>query len=653
LVALFVVVVVEVANASRQAQEALDQTELATASVGPSGLMSALQDERNWASIDLIGQGDFMQPEVAGYEDTRRQTDEAIEEFRAEIEKEGGPVEASYRPALDGLADLQELRDDIDANENPHTMEDNTHFTNDIFQRYANIINVFNQGNSRVAAAVDDPDLRLGAELIDTIARQGETGVQLQAEIMRSVLVPDPVVTRDEIRRIASFADTHRRQAAAILDGASGPYQASIERIFPAEFNERLLAAADRAIIDHDVDIQAMLDDIALQEEQGQSYFIFQDVIAEDLQNEADRIAGEAQDRVTIYRWLAVAALIVTGIAVFLVSRSITRPLRSLTDQAREMANRRLPDAVLDVLDRPLGEDVVVPNVVPIAVPSKDEVGEVAEAINVAQTSALSLAVEQAMLRRNIADSFVNLGRRNQHLLGRQLDFITELEVNETDPDVLSNLFRLDHLATRMRRNAESLLLLAGVEPPRKWAVPVRMTDCIRAALGEVEDYPRVVDRGVEPATLVGSAAADVAHLLAELIDNALIYSPPNQAVEVRGRLRPDGYTLAIVDAGLGMSPDELDRANRRLAGAESFTIAPSKYLGHYVAGNLAARHNIRVSLHSAPGTGITATVSMPPTLMSTNEQTSLPPVQSQIPGPADAPPYAPPPPSAYPAPTY
>jgi signal transduction histidine kinase len=611
LLGLLVVVLFEVASAESQAREALDQAELATSSVGPSGLMSALQDERNWATIELIGQEGFIEPEVSGYEETRRNTDEAIEAFRAEIENEGGAVAEAYRPALDGLVDLAELREDIDVNENPRTMEDNTHFTNDIFQRYANIIGVFNQGNSRVAAAVDDPELRLGAELMDAVARQGETAVQLEAEIIRSVLVPDPVVTREEIRRIASFGDTFRRQAATIEAGARGPYRESLERVFPGDWNDKLLAAADTAMVDHTVDIGGILDDVAKQEEEGRSWFIIQDVIAQDLQDTANRIADDAQGRVTVYRWLAALALLVTAVAVFLVSRSITRPLRSLTDQAREMAHRRLPSAVLDVLDRPLGEDVVVPDVVPIAVPSKDEVGEVADAINVAQSSALNLAVEQAMLRRNIADSFVNLGRRNQHLLGRQLDFITELEVNETNPDTLSNLFRLDHLATRMRRNAESLLLLAGVEPPRKWAVPVRITDVIRAALGEVEDYPRVVDRGIDPVSVLGAAATDVAHLLAELIDNALIYSPPDKAVEVRGRMQAVGYTLTIVDAGLGMPPDDLERANRRLAGDESFTVAPSKYLGHYVAGNLAARHGVEVSLHHSPGQGIAATVTL------------------------------------------
>ena len=220
------------------------------------------------------------------------------------------------------------------------------------------------------------------------------------------------------------------------------------------------------------------------------------------------------------------------------------------------MAERRLPDAVIDILETPLGDDVAIPTVDPVAVHTRDEVADVSDALNTVQDTALDLAVEQAVLRRNIADSFVNLGRRNQNLLGRQLDFITELETNETDPDTLANLFRLDHLATRMRRNAESLLVLAGIEPPRKWAAPVRLTDVIRAALGEVEDYQRVTVRGVEPATIIGSAAADLAHLLAELIENALVFSPPDQTVDIRGRNRarpPHGYTLAIIDSGLGM----------------------------------------------------------------------------------------------------
>jgi signal transduction histidine kinase len=324
-----------------------------------------------------------------------------------------------------------------------------------------------------------------------------------------------------------------------------------------------------------------------------------------------------------VFLLTAFVTLAVAMALCWLVSRSITVPLRSLTRQATSMAHERLPAAVVEVLDTPLGEDVRVASVAPVRVATRDEVGEVADALNVVQDTALRLAVEQAVLRRNIADSFLNLGRRNQNLLTRQLDFITGLERDETDPEVLANLYRLDHLATRMRRNAESLLVLAGIEPPRQWSTPVTVLAVVRAALGEVEDFQRVVVRDVEPATIQGAVAADLAHLLAELIENALTFSDAELQVDVKGRGQAGGYVLAVIDTGAGMEPAALERANRRLAGGESFTVAPSKYLGHYVAGNLAARHGIVVRLLSTPGRrGTTATVALPPELLVQADQT-------------------------------
>jgi signal transduction histidine kinase len=586
--------------------------------------MSALQNERNWASVELIGQEGAVTLSVKGYKATRAATDSAVDEFRREVQHKGGDVADAYQPSLDALDDLAALRRDIDANDAPRTLTDNNDFADDIFRRYAALITPFHEGNTRLALNIDNPRLRQGAELIDVVSRQIETSAELIRSIIQSALPPDTTITRSEINDISSLADRYRRQAADINNGARGPFRQVVVAGINKDFDANLLSLANRAAVSNKVDVGEVL--AAANVPVSESLNTFSNHVAERLKTVADDLAASAARRNRLFRALALLSVLVAGLAIVIVSRSITRPLRSLTSQATDMANHRLPDAVLNVLQTPLGDDVIVPHVLPVAVQTRDEVADVAGALNVVQDSALNLAVEQAVLRRNIADSFVNLGRRNQHLLGRQLDFITELEVNETDPDVLANLFRLDHLATRMRRNAESLLLLAGVDPPRKWAAPVRITDAIRAALGEVEDYPRVIDRGVEPATLIGSAAADVAHLLAELIDNALIYSPPDQAVEVRGRLRPDGYTLAIIDAGLGMLPEELERANRRLMGAESFTIAPSKYLGHYVAGNLAARHEIHVALHNSPGNGVTATITLPPHLLATEQPAALAP---------------------------
>jgi signal transduction histidine kinase len=623
LLCLLGVIVAEVVSTSQAVAEIREETDMATAAVGPAGLMTGLQDERTWAVVELVGQEAAVTLGVTGYEETRAHTDEAVARFQREVASKGGAVADAYGPALQNLAKLESLRQEIDANEAPRTIGDNNLFADQVFDRYAALITPFHEGNSRLALAIDDPTLRKGVELIDLASRQVET----IALVMRGVIQGElnRGVDRHDIRVIAGYAGESRRNEKAISE-AKAPYRSIAANGVPPSFGVEVQEVVDLAI-QGNVDIIHVLDVANIPVED--SYNGLRDDFSAQLLVEADAIKSDAGQRVNLFRALAAVAVAVAAFATWLVSRSITGPLRALTRQATDMANHRLPDAVVGILETPLGDDVSVPQVESVQVETKDEVSDVAHALNTVQDSALSLAVEQAVLRRNIADSFVNLGRRNQHLLSRQLNFITELEANETDPDTLANLFRLDHLATRMRRNAESLLLLAGVDPPRTWSGPVRVNDVIRAALGEVEDYQRVVDRGVEPAMVLGVAAADLAHLLAELIDNALIYSPPDQAVEVRGGRRSDveggGYTMAVIDAGLGMRSEEIDRANRRLAGAESFTIAPSKYLGHYVAGHLAARHGIGVTLHTSQGGGVTAVVHLPVTLLVEEAPAALP----------------------------
>ena len=304
------------------------------------------------------------------------------------------------------------------------------------------------------------------------------------------------------------------------------------------------------------------------------------------------------------------------SLAAWLVSRSITRPLRRLSEEAGAMASYRLPAAVQDILDAPGGQDLEVPEARPIVTQARDEVGDVARALNEVQSSALGLAVEQAALRRNVAESYVNLGRRNQNLLSRLLDAVGDLERTEYDPDRLDQLYKLEHLATRIRRNAESLLVLSEPVAPARWQPPVQVADVVRAALGEIENYERVVVRTLEPAMVRGGSSADLAHLLAELIENGLRHSPPRELVEVSGRVGAAGYALSIVDHGLGMTPEDLERANQRLAGAESVTVTPARYLGHYVTAVLAARHGIDVKLSGSVVVGITARVVLPAAIL-------------------------------------
>lgn len=328
----------------------------------------------------------------------------------------------------------------------------------------------------------------------------------------------------------------------------------------------------------------------------------------------------ESSDPLQVLGGVVLASVVITLMLVGLGSRWITRPLTSLLEHAEEVAESWLPHAVQQILDTPPGAKLVVPEVPRGPVTGRDEMAAVAEALRSVQASSLALAAEQVTIRRSAAESFLNLGRRNQNLLTRQIDFITELERNESDPDTLEGLFRLDHLATRMRRNAESLLLLAGVESPRQWSAPVKLGDVVRAALGEVEDYQRVVIRHLEPAEILGPSAADVAHLAAELIENALSFSPPDQQVEIKGRLTVSGYTLAISDNGHGMTAAEIEEANRRLSAPEEFSVAPSRYLGHLVAAHLARRLGAVVSLHDSPAGGLTARVEVPMALLANEE---------------------------------
>jgi PAS domain S-box-containing protein len=241
---------------------------------------------------------------------------------------------------------------------------------------------------------------------------------------------------------------------------------------------------------------------------------------------------------------------------------------------------------------------------------------------------------EQATLRQSISDLLHNLARRSQGLVDRQLELIDELERNEVDPDRLDELFRMDHLATRMRRNVENLIVLSGVDQRRRWSESVPLRDVVEAAVAEVEDYSRVQVAGIDDLTLSGQAASDVAHLLAELVENATSFSSPTTGVEVSGGPAANGYVLEIEDHGIGMSDAELAEANRRLAAPlAADNIAVSRMMGFHVVGRLAARHGIRVQLRPRWFGGVTALVLLPVGLLgSTGERPAMaPPVPAGV----------------------
>jgi signal transduction histidine kinase len=304
---------------------------------------------------------------------------------------------------------------------------------------------------------------------------------------------------------------------------------------------------------------------------------------------------------------LAVMLSIVTSV---LYGRSLARELVGLQRAALDLAEDRLPRVIRRLR---AGEKVDVDaEAPPVTVGKSREVANVADALSALQRTAVQAAVGEAHLRQGINQVFLNLAWRSQSLLHRQLSMLDTMERQASDPDALEGLFALDHLTTRMRRHAEGLVILSGSAPARGWHNPVAVRDILRGAIGEVEDYTRVVVEAASPAALDGSVVADVTHLLAELIENATAFSPPPTQVHVRGELTALGYGVEIEDRGIGMNEAELADANHRLSQPPEFDLADSDRLGLFIVGRLAERRGIEVQLTSSPYGGARALVLIP-----------------------------------------
>ena len=300
-----------------------------------------------------------------------------------------------------------------------------------------------------------------------------------------------------------------------------------------------------------------------------------------------------------------------------LVGRGIIRRLGDLERNALQLAEVQLPDVVARLRR---GENVDVNAEAPELRVGGDEIGRVGQAFNLVRQTAVRAAVEEARLRQGLNDVFRSLARRSQSLLHRQLTLLDQMERRASDPEALDDLFRLDHLTTRMRRHAEGLVILAGAPPGRGWSSPVRMVDVMRGAIAEVEDYARVSVATRSQAALAGSAVADVIHLLAELIENATTLSPPYTSVRVSGNTVANGFAIEVEDRGLGMSPARLAELNDLLASPPEFNPSDSEQLGLFVVSQLAKRHGVRVTLKASPYGGTAAVVLIPRHLVVTEE---------------------------------
>ncbi|KOU76818.1 membrane protein [Streptomyces sp. MMG1533] len=333
--------------------------------------------------------------------------------------------------------------------------------------------------------------------------------------------------------------------------------------------------------------------------------------LLEDMEQKARELRNASEREAIISGALILLVLGVSLVGAFVIARSMIRSLRRLQETANKVAQDRLPELVKQLSESdPQDVDTSVESV---GVHSRDEIGQVAAAFDDVHREAVRLAAEQALLRGNVNAMFTNLSRRSQGLIQRQLSLISELESREADPDQLSSLFKLDHLATRMRRNGENLLVLAGEEPGRRWTRPVPLVDVLRAAASEVEQYERIELASVPTTEVAGRVVNDLVHLLAELLENATSFSSPQTKVKVTGHALPDGRVLIeIHDTGIGLSPEDLAAINERLASPPTVDVSVSRRMGLFVVGRLSQRHGIRIQLRPSDSGGTTALVMLP-----------------------------------------
>ncbi|MFD9684219.1 nitrate- and nitrite sensing domain-containing protein [Kitasatospora sp. NPDC059088] len=340
-----------------------------------------------------------------------------------------------------------------------------------------------------------------------------------------------------------------------------------------------------------------------------------------DVADRAGRLVAEQQNPYALGLFTPAGIAVLLGllgvIASLVISvrigRGLVTELTGLRNTALDLAGRKLPSTMRKLRS---GEEVDIEAEAPRPVGRDDEIGQVHRALGTVQRAAVTAAVERAEVLSGVSGVFVNLARRSQVLVHRQLALLDAMERRTEDPSELADLFRLDHLTTRMRRHAEGLIILSGAAPGRAWRRPVPLVDVVRAAVSEVEEYARVEVHPLPRAAVVGHAVADLTHLVAELVENATGFSPPHTRVHIRGEQVGNGYAVEIEDRGLGMGPAALAAANRRIAAAEQTDLFDSDRLGLFVVSRLARRHDVRVSLVTSAYGGTTAVVLLPTGLL-------------------------------------
>ncbi len=586
--------------------------------------------------------------DVSELTEQRKRADEAIGTFDRTLGESknrlGGKAATSLQLTSDRLRVLTGLR---------FSAEHSAFPADAVLRSYSELISGLLDISDATAADVSDPDLgklRLAGNALARVKDQ----MSVKRAIMAAALAQGGL-NRDRTRALLG--------AEAELAAARNDY-----RTFATPEQQRMY---DDTVIGLIVDIgNDMVESALIRAENDQglggldpnqwdtsaTYTVnlahqVQQALLVQLQERTDTLAAQARTSAIWDGGIVLGVLLVAGVLSVIIARSLLRPLRILRRSALQVAEHQLPAAVAGLLSDPEPQPENLRRrlaVAPVPVFSREELGQVARAFDAVHGEAVRLAGEQAMLRENINAMFVNLSQRSQDLVERQLSVLDRMEADEQDPDTLAGLFELDHLATRMRRNSENLLVLSGTDVVREDGGAVVADEIIGAALSEVEHYQRI-ELGAAPRIAVrGEAVNDLVHVVSELLENATRYSDRSTMVQVEGHETERGeWQIEITDHGAGMPQAEIDRTNARLANPPDVDVEVSRRMGLFVVATLAVRHRIDVRLRSADGGGITAVVVVPAALIVEAPQPAQlpePPPVVVVPEPEPEPPLEVPP---------
>jgi signal transduction histidine kinase len=571
-------------------------------------VIGELQSERQLSVINVSSRVPSSQ-ETSGLTSTRAQTD-AGAKMLDKLSTDSSFLNAANPSTIDYLtklrADLEKLpaeRASVDAGASRASV---MVFYNDALQTTFDLYGSI--------ARLDDHTLQQKADAVVGLAEADEFLSREDALVEGTAVAG--VTTLNDYNELVATVSTRRFLFGQAAKQLTGKDQATYAQITGSPQALALTKLEDALTARYSVGSSLNLNLAVWKTDYGtvaNGMTFFELALAQNVINGTGDAANLQEIRLGVAIGASVLMLLVLLFFSLRIARALIRRVAGLRMDALSLALDRLP-SVVGRLRR--GEPVDLKAETPPLRYGFDELGQLGDAFTRVQETAVSSAVHEANLRHGFNQVFLNIARRSQTLLHRQLALLDTMERRTEDPDQLEELFRVDHLATRMRRHAEDLVILAGSTPGRGWRNPIPFADVLRAAASEVEEYARISVVGVPDLGLAGRAVNDVVHLLAELLENATMFSPPTTQVTMSGQSVPNGFVIEIEDRGLGMSLASIDDANARLASPPDFDPANSSRLGLFVVSRLAARHGITVGLRRSPYGGVTAVTLIPAELV-------------------------------------